>query len=71
MKKVKRLRSTNWQLQNSHEDMNYNIGNIVNNTVITMYGVTYQGNQFIGYINVYPLCCTPENNIIVSIKVKN
>ena len=36
MKKVKGLRSTNWQLQNSHGDVKYSIGNIVSNTVIMM-----------------------------------
>lgn len=38
MKKVKGLRSTNWQLHNSHGNVNYSIGNTVNNTIITMYG---------------------------------
>ena len=37
VKKVKGLRRTNWQLQNSHRDGKYSIGNIVNNIVITMY----------------------------------
>ena len=32
-------RSTNWQLQNSHGNVKDGIGNIVNNTVIIMYGV--------------------------------
>ena len=39
VKKGKGLRSTNWQLQNSHGDVNYNIGNIVKNNLITMYSV--------------------------------
>lgn len=34
--KVKRLRSTN---KNSHGDVKYSVGNIVNNIVISMYGV--------------------------------
>ena len=38
VKKVKGLRSTNWQLQNSQGDVKYCIENIVNNIVITMYG---------------------------------
>ena len=38
--KVKRLRSTNCQLQNDHGDVTYSLGNIVNN-VITMYGVKW------------------------------
>lgn len=38
-KKVKGLRSTNWQLQNSHEDVKFSLRNIVNNIVITTYGV--------------------------------
>ena len=31
MKKVKRLRSANWLLENSHADVKYGIENIVNN----------------------------------------
>ena len=42
MEKVKGLRNTNWQLQNSHEDVKYSIGNIVNNVVITMYGARWE-----------------------------
>lgn len=38
-KKVKGLRGTNWQLQNSHEDIKFSLRNIVNNIVITTYGV--------------------------------
>ena len=37
--KVKGLRSTNWQLQNSHGDVKYSVGYIVNNIVMTTYGV--------------------------------
>ena len=39
--KVKGLRRTNWQLQNSHRDVNYSIENVVNNTVITVYGARW------------------------------
>ena len=39
--KMRRLRSTNWKLQNSHGDVKYCIGNIVNNIVITMDGVRW------------------------------
>ena len=39
--KAKRLRSTNWQLQNIHRDVKYHIRNTVNNIVITMYGVRW------------------------------
>ena len=35
---VKRLRNTKWSLQNSHGDVKYSIGNIVNSIVITRYG---------------------------------
>ena len=38
--KVRSLRSIDWQLQNSHGDVKYSMGNIVNNTVITMYGAS-------------------------------
>ena len=41
MKKVKGLRSINWQLQNSHTDVKYSIGNIVNAILISMYGVRW------------------------------
>ena len=40
VKKEKGLRSTNWQLQNSHRDVKYRIGNIVSNIVI-VYGVRW------------------------------
>ena len=40
MTKVKsRLRSTHWQLQNSHRDVKYSTGNIVSDIVITTYAV--------------------------------
>ena len=35
------LRSTNWQLQNSHRDVKYSIGNIANDIFITRYGATW------------------------------
>ena len=41
MKKVKGLRSTEWQLQNSHGDVKYSIGNRVDNIVIIVYGAWY------------------------------
>ena len=41
IKKVKELRSTNWQLQNSHTDIKYNIENIVHNIVTTMHGARW------------------------------
>ena len=46
---MKGLRSTDWQLQNSHGDVNYSVGNIVSNTVITMVPIgywKYQGEHF-------------------------
>ena len=36
--KGEELRSTDWLLQNSHGDVKYSIGSVVNNIVITMYG---------------------------------
>ena len=45
-KKQNGLRSTSWQLQNSHEDVKYSIGTIVNSIVIAMYSARwYQTNQ--------------------------
>ena len=41
MKKVKGLRSTEWQLQNSHGDVKYSIEKRVNNIVTTMYGARW------------------------------
>ena len=37
--KVRGLRSINWLLQNSHRDVKYSTGNIVNNILVTMYSV--------------------------------
>ena len=41
VKKLKGLRSTNWQLQNSGEDVKCSIGSIVNSVIIIMYGVRW------------------------------
>ena len=38
-KKVNGLRNTYLLLQNSHADVKYSIGNIINNILITMHGV--------------------------------
>ena len=52
MKKVKSF-STNRQLQNSHGNGKCSAGNIVSNTVITLYGVRrvldLSGDHFISY----------------------
>ena len=39
--KVKGLKSTNWQLQNSQRDEKYNIRNIVSNSVIILIGARW------------------------------
>ena len=41
VKNVNGLRSTNWLLQNSHGNVKYSIGNIVNNIIINIYGVRW------------------------------
>ena len=41
VKKVKGLRSTDWQLENSHGDVKVQRRNIVGNTVITTDGVRW------------------------------
>ena len=41
VEKGKGLRSINWELQNSHRDVKYSIGNVVNNIVITMDGARW------------------------------
>ena len=38
VRKVKGLRSTNWQLQNSHGDKKYTLRHTVSNIVVTKYG---------------------------------
>ena len=56
LKKVKGLRSTNWWLQNSHRDIKYSIGNIVNNIAITTVVpggcLKYWGKRFVKYMGV-------------------
>ena len=63
--KMKRLRTINWQLRNSHRDIKYSIGNIVSNIAITMYGTRWV-LEILGVtpskVNDYPLCCIPEAN---------
>ena len=69
IKKLKGLRSTNWLLKNSHGDVQYSIGNIVNNILITMYGVRWIWNLWGWSLsklhNIQPLRCTPDTNIIL------
>ena len=49
----------------------YNIGNIVNNIVITLYGdrwlldLSWYSNSNPSYINVKLLCCIPKTNMIL------
>ena len=56
MKKVKGLRSANWQLQNSAGDEKYSPGNMANGTVIATCGARWvleiTGEQFVKYITV-------------------
>ena len=48
MKKVKGLKSTDWELQNGHGDVKYNIESTVNNILIITKCQT--GPRFIGMI---------------------
>ena len=41
VKKVKGLRSTDWQLQNGHGEVTFSTGNTVNSIVVTMYGASW------------------------------
>ena len=41
MKKEKLLISTNWWLLNSHRNVKYGVGNIVNNIIITTYSAEW------------------------------
>ena len=56
MKKAKGFTSTNWQLQNSHGDVKYSIGNIVNIIVTTVCGARWAleilGEQCVKYMIV-------------------
>ena len=69
VRKVKAL-NTNWQLQESHRDVKYSTGNVINN-VITLRCVRWVldllGDHFISYINVQPLCCIPKTNVILDV----
>lgn len=38
---MKGLTSTDWQLRNNHGDVNYSVGNIDDDIVITMYGARW------------------------------
>lgn len=66
VKRVKGLRSTHCQLQNSHGDVKYSAGTIVNNIIMTMYSARWVlellGDHFMNYMNVYPLHCVLETN---------
>lgn len=67
MKWNKRFRLPGEQM--SYRDVVHNIGNIVNNIVIVLYGVrwllTYHGHHFFRYINVEKLWCTTEMNTVL------
>ena len=56
MKKVKGLRSTYWWLQDSHRDVEYSIGNIIHNIIVTSLSVRWVqgllGYHIVGFINV-------------------
>ena len=69
VKKVKGLRRTNWQLQNSHRDVKYSIGNIVNSIVITMYGarqvLELSGRPLHKLYKCLTVCYIPETNIMI------
>ena len=56
VRKVKGLRSTDGQSQNSHEDVKYSTGNIVSSVAISMYGASWvleiSGEYFVEYVIV-------------------
>ena len=49
VKKVKGLRSTDWLLQNSHRDVKYSIGNIVDNIALCMVSAGYKIYRVVTY----------------------
>ena len=59
VKKLKGLRSTNWQLQNSGEDVKCSIGSIVNSVIIIMYGVRWVLDLSGGSLCKLYKCLTP------------
>lgn len=56
MKKGEGTKQDNWQLQNSHGDVKYSMGNIVDDVVRTMNGARWApdlwGNHVLSYTNV-------------------
>ena len=68
VKKVKGLRNKNGHLQNCRGGVEYSLGNLVNNTVITMYSVGQVLGSPAGSLckkcKVYSLCRAPETNRI-------
>ena len=56
VKKVKGLRSTYWWLQDSHRDVEYSIGNIIHNIIVTSLSVRWVqgllGYHIVGCINM-------------------
>ena len=74
MKKVKGLRRTIWLLQNSHGDIKYSIGNIVNSMLITMHGVRWvrdlQDDHSISYIMYNHWGIRLKRNTVCQLKYK-
>ena len=72
VEKGKELRSTDWSLQYSHGYVNYSIGNIISNIVVTMYGAKWVLEILGGTLcKVYDCLtirlCTPINKVVVHI----
>ena len=64
VKKRKRLGSTNWSLQNGHEDVKHSIGNIVNNIIITMHGLRWVLDLLGGTLHKLYKCLTTTLKIM-------
>ena len=69
---MKGLRTTEWQLQHSHEGVKYSTGNIVNNIVVTVCGAMWVLEILGSLCKVYDcLLSVHLKRIQNTLKVKN
>lgn len=62
------IKKYSWQLQSSHGDVKYSTGSSQQHCDHHMWCQvgTSQGDHSVSYINVPPLCCPPEMNVILN-----
>lgn len=60
--------------QNNHQDVNHSIENIVSSVVVTVCGVRrvldFLGDDFIGFVDVWPLWYTCKTNKLYNVNCK-